>query len=97
MPSPTGCGSFLDVKHLPLDILKIDGSFVRRVCDDPADQVIVQAMVQAAHALGRVAVAEWVTNEPTLERLADYGVDFAQGFLLGHPRPAWQTVPTRGG
>ncbi|HST43494.1 MAG TPA: EAL domain-containing protein [Conexibacter sp.] len=58
------------------------------VCDSQADQVIVRSMVQVAHGLGKTATAEWVEDERTLRRLDDYGVDFAQGWHLGRPRPA---------
>lgn len=84
----TGFGTFSSLKSLPFDALKIDGSFIRGLCDSEADQVIVRSMVQVAHGLGKTATAEWVEDERTLRRLDDYGVDFAQGFHLGRPRPA---------
>lgn len=84
----TGFGTFSSLKTLPFDALKIDGSFIRGLCDSQADQVIVRSMVQVAHGLGKTATAEWVEDERTLRRLDDYGVDFAQGWHLGRPRPA---------
>ena len=74
-----GFGSFYYLKHLPVDILKIDGAFIRELRKDPADQVMVKAMVQTARGLGKTTVAEWVGDRETLERLAEYGIDYAQG------------------
>ena len=80
-----GFGSFYYLKHLPVDVLKIDGGFIRELCKDPADQVMVKAMVQTARGLGKQTVAEWVGDQPTLDRLAEYGIDYAQGHYLSCP------------
>ena len=82
-----GFGSFYYLKHLPVDVLKIDGAFIRELCKDPADQVMVKAMVQTARGLGKTTVAEWVGDRETLERLAEYGIDYAQGFHISGPLP----------
>ncbi|MDO8186713.1 EAL domain-containing protein [Conexibacter sp. JD483] len=84
----TGFGTFTTLRRLPFDALKIDGSFIRGLCDSEADQVIVRSLVDVAHGLGKLATAEWVEDERTLTALRDYGVDFAQGYHLGRPRPA---------
>jgi diguanylate cyclase (GGDEF)-like protein len=87
----TGFGTFTTLRRMPFDALKIDGSFIRGLCDSDADQVIVRSLVDVAHGLGKTATAEWVEDERTLERLREYGVDFAQGYHLGRPRPAAET------
>ena len=81
----TGFCSFTYLKHLPVDYLKIDGSFVQGLANAPVDQAMVQSMNQIAHALGKQTIAESVENEETLILLKDMGVDYAQGHFLGRP------------
>ena len=81
----TGFCSFTYLKHLPVDKLKIDGSFVQGMATTYVDQAMVQSMNQIAHALGKETIAEFVENEPTLAILRDLGVDYAQGHYLGKP------------
>jgi len=81
----TGFCSFTYLKHLPVDKLKIDGSFVQGMVNTHVDQAMVQSMNQIAHALGKQTIAEFVENEPTLTILRDFGVDYAQGHYLGRP------------
>lgn len=88
----TGFGTFSSLKQLPFDALKIDGSFIRGLCDDATDQVIVRSMVSVAHGLGKTVTAEWVEDERTRRRLVEYGVDYAQGYHLGRPLPAAEAV-----
>lgn len=81
----TGFCSFAYLKNLPVDKLKIDGSFVQSLDTSKVDRAMVQSMNQIAHALGKQTVAEFVQNKQTLDLLRDYGVDFAQGHYLGKP------------
>lgn len=81
----TGFCSFTYLKHLPVDLLKIDGSFVQGLAHAPVDQAMVLSMNQVAHALGKQTIAESVENEETLLLLKDIGVDYAQGHFLGRP------------
>ena len=81
----SGFSSYGYLKHLPVDYLKIDGSFVQHLAREPQDQAIVQSMNQVAHALGKQTIAEFVEDAQSLELLRSYGVDFAQGFYLGKP------------
>jgi diguanylate cyclase (GGDEF)-like protein/PAS domain S-box-containing protein len=81
----SGFCSFTYLKHLPVDKLKIDGSFVQGMADTPIDQAMVQSMNQIAHALGKKTIAEFVENETTLDLLREYGVDYAQGYHCGKP------------
>ncbi len=82
-----GFSSLDYLKRLPVDIVKIDGSFVRNLVDKPTDQRLVQAMTEMAHDLGKRVVAEFVGDQATLDLLAGYGVDFGQGYLIGRPGP----------
>ena len=81
----SGFSSYGYLKHLPVDYLKIDGSFVQHLAREPQDQAIVQSMNQVAHALGKQTIAEFVEDAQTLELLRGYGVDFVQGYHLGRP------------
>jgi diguanylate cyclase (GGDEF)-like protein/PAS domain S-box-containing protein len=81
----SGFCSFTYLKHLPVDKLKIDGSFVQSMADTSVDQAMVQSMNQIAHALGKKTIAEFVENQQTLELLRHYGVDYAQGHHCGKP------------
>jgi diguanylate cyclase (GGDEF)-like protein/PAS domain S-box-containing protein len=82
-----GFGSFAYLKHLPVDILKIDGQFIRRLPHSRTDQLIVEGMVTTARGLGKRTIAEFVGDEETLDRLRALGVDYAQGFHVGRPSP----------
>jgi diguanylate cyclase (GGDEF)-like protein/PAS domain S-box-containing protein len=82
-----GYGSFRYLKHLPFDLLKIDGDFIRDLPRSPRDQMIVRALVQAAQGLGKHTVAEFVSDDETVELLRAWGVDYGQGFHLAEPGP----------
>ncbi len=81
----SGFCSFNYLQKLPVDKLKIDGSFVKNLASTQVDQAMVQSMNQIAHALGKRTIAEFVENDKTLQLLKLYGVDFAQGNYLGRP------------
>jgi len=80
-----GFSSFSHLKHLPVDYLKIDGSFIRDLSRSPVDQHLVRAIVDVAQALGKRTIAEFVSDEDSLHLLTSYGVDYAQGFYLAQP------------
>lgn len=80
-----GMSSFAYLQELPVDKVKIDGRFVRNLATNPVDQAMVRAMNDIAHALGKKTVAEFVEDEASLKLLAEFGVDFAQGYHLGRP------------
>ena len=82
-----GFSSFSHLKHLPVDYLKIDGSFIRDLARNTVDQHLVQAMVAVARGLGKRTIAEFVGDDETLQLLRGYGVDFAQGYFIGRPAP----------
>jgi diguanylate cyclase (GGDEF)-like protein/PAS domain S-box-containing protein len=83
-----GFGSFYYLKYLPLDFLKIDGDFIRKLKVSEVDQVLVRGMVEVARGLGVRTIAEFVEDQETLELLREYGIDYAQGFHVGRPEPA---------
>lgn len=82
-----GFSSFYHLKHLPVDYLKIDGSFIRHLAEAPMDGRIVRAIVDIARSLGMATIAECVEDDVALRMLKDLGVDYAQGFHLERPRP----------
>ena len=92
-----GFSSFYYLKHLPVDYLKIDGSFIRQLPDSLDDQIIVEAIAGVARGFGKKLIAEYVETESTLPLLKRYGVHYAQGFLVGRPQPAAVTFPELGG
>lgn len=82
-----GASSFGYLKTLKVDLLKIDGSFVRDLLDDPLDDAAVRCFVDVARVVGVRTVAEFVDRPDVLQRLREIGVDYAQGFLLHRPEP----------
>jgi EAL domain-containing protein (putative c-di-GMP-specific phosphodiesterase class I) len=81
----TGWSSLRYLRQFPVDVLKIDRSFVAGLGRDTEDEAIVAAVVDLAHALGLSAVAEGVEEQVQLDRLWALGCDSAQGWLLGMP------------
>jgi diguanylate cyclase (GGDEF)-like protein/PAS domain S-box-containing protein len=82
-----GYASFYYLKHMPISYLKIDGEFVRELPASHADQLIVRALVEVCGGLGIKTIAEFVTDQRTMDMVRDLGVDFAQGYHLGKPAP----------
>ena len=82
-----GYASFYYLKHMPISYLKIDGEFVRELPVSHADQLIVRALVEVCGGLGIRTIAEFVTDQRTMDMVRDLGVDFAQGYHLGKPAP----------
>jgi EAL domain-containing protein (putative c-di-GMP-specific phosphodiesterase class I) len=83
----TGYSSLAYLKHLPIDELKIDKSFVGNLVHDQNDLVIVRSTIDLSHNLGLTVVAEGVEDAATLERLAELTCDRAQGFFVSRPLP----------
>lgn len=82
-----GFSSFEYLRLLPVDFVKIDGSFIRHLPDNAEDRAIARAITEVAHATGRQVIAEFVESALHLELLTEMGVDFAQGYHIGRPTP----------
>jgi len=83
----SGLSSFSYLKNLPLDFIKIDGSFVRNVLTDSVDLETVKAINQVGHTMGLKTVAEYVESKEILDMLRAIDVDYAQGYYIGKPLP----------
>ncbi len=82
----TGLSSYTYLKQLPVDYLKIDGSFVKDILSNPHDQAIVKSINEIAHFMGKRTIAEYVETPEIIGRLAEIGVDYAQGYAVEKPR-----------
>ncbi|TVP48046.1 MAG: ammonium transporter [Halomonas sp.] len=91
----TGLSSFSYLKELPVDFLKIDGSFIRNVHQDPIDRAMVEAIHAVGKALNIETIAEFVETQATLDALHQIGIDYAQGYLLGIPEPLTHMAGSR--
>jgi diguanylate cyclase (GGDEF)-like protein/PAS domain S-box-containing protein len=89
-----GFGSFYYLKNFPFDFIKIDGAFIRGLVSNPMDQLVVQAIVSIATGLGKKTVAEFVAEPETVSLLRTIGVDCAQGYYIGEPRPITDVLGT---
>jgi len=83
-----GYTSFKNLKLLNVDMVKIDGSFVKNLVEDKTDQIFIRTMVELAQSFGMDTVAEWVTNEATATLLKEAGISHMQGFHFGEPERA---------
>ncbi len=83
----SGLSSFGYLKNLPVDFLKIDGSFVKDMNSNPMNRAIVEAIHQVGHTLNIRTIAEFVENEAIVTQLREIGVDFAQGYHFSRPEP----------
>jgi diguanylate cyclase (GGDEF)-like protein/PAS domain S-box-containing protein len=83
----SGVSSFAYLKALGADYLKIDGTFVGNISQDKVDYAMVRSIKDIGHVMGKKVVAESVESEAILEKLREIGVDYAQGFGVGEPRP----------
>ncbi len=83
----TGYASFDYLRRLPLDVLKVDGSFVKNIIDSENDRIIVQAISQVASSMKLTTVAEFVESEAHIKTLQSLNIQFAQGFGVATPLP----------
>jgi diguanylate cyclase (GGDEF)-like protein len=83
----SGLSSYSYLKNLPIDYLKIDGQFIVSIDEDEADHAMVRSINELGHFLGKRTIAEYVENDRILAQLREIGLDYAQGFGIGHPLP----------
>lgn len=83
----SGLSSFANLKTLPMDYLKIDGSFIRNLAIDSVNRAIVSAMVDLSRSLNFRVVAEQVEDQSSLDIVKSMGIDFVQGFIIARPQP----------
>ena len=89
----TGYSSLAYIRDFPVRVVKIDRNFVAGLCTRERDRIIVRAVVELAHNLGLVVVAEGIEDEDQYQELAALACDYAQGFLLGVPQSAGALSP----
>jgi diguanylate cyclase (GGDEF)-like protein/PAS domain S-box-containing protein len=87
-----GFGSFYYLKHIPFDYVKIDGEFIHNLPASSTDQLILDSIVQMSKGLGKHTIAEFVGDAETVEVLKVHGVDYAQGYHIGRPRPVAEAL-----
>ena len=92
----SGLSSFAYLKNLQVDYLKIDGSFVRDMVEDPIDHAMVEAINNVGHVMNIQTIAEFVENDTIRAALQRLGVNYAQGYGIGQPRPLSELLATRG-
>jgi diguanylate cyclase (GGDEF)-like protein/PAS domain S-box-containing protein len=83
----SGLSSFSTLRTLPMDYLKIDGSFINNLASDSVNQAMVAAMIELSKSLNFRVVAEQVEDQLSLDTVTDMGIDFVQGFVVGRPQP----------
>lgn len=89
-----GFSSFDYLRRFPVDVVKIDGSFVRGLCDDEVSQAMLQSIVSVARLLEKETIAEWVDGDDTIGIVRELGIDAMQGFHLAEPVPLSELVIT---
>ncbi len=82
----SGLSSYEYLKRLPVGYIKIDGSFIKDILNNPHDQAIVRSFNEIAHFMGKQTIAEYVESEAILNLLREMGVDYAQGYAIDKPR-----------
>ncbi len=83
----SGVGSFSNLRSLPMDYLKIDGSFIRNLGRDSVNQAMVSAMIELARTLNFKVIAEQVEDNAALEAARRMGIDYMQGYAIARPVP----------
>jgi len=83
----SGLSSLVYLKNLPVDFLKIEGTFVRDILTDSVDRAMVEAVCHIGRAIGATLIAEWVESEALLAQVKALGIDYAQGYVVDSPQP----------
>jgi diguanylate cyclase (GGDEF)-like protein/PAS domain S-box-containing protein len=90
----SGLSSFGYLKTLDVDYLKIDGMFVKDIVKDPIDYATVKSINEIGQVMGKLTIAEFVEDEAIMDKLREIGVDYAQGYGIGRPRPLEEICET---
>lgn len=88
----SGLSSFGYLKNLPVDVIKIDGQFVKEIVKNPIDREMVRAIHRVGESMNIETVAEFVEDQATVEELKRIGVNYAQGYHIGRPVPMEQAM-----
>lgn len=88
----SGLSSFGYLRQLPVELIKIDGSFVRNIVTDETDRVMVNAINDIGQSLDKMVVAEFVENDNALKLLREMGVHFAQGYAVHYPHSFMEVI-----
>lgn len=91
----TGYASFAYLRRLPLDIVKIDGEFIRDLTTNETDKLIVESISNVAKDIGLETVAEFVESEQHIELLKQWNITFAQGYAVSKPLPLVEMLAAR--
>ncbi|MEO0421237.1 MAG: EAL domain-containing protein [Pseudomonadota bacterium] len=83
----SGMASFAHLRHLPVDYVKIDGSFVRNIENDTVDRSMVVSINDICHLMGKRTIAEFAESDAICQMLREIGVDYAQGYAMDEPTP----------
>ncbi|WP_394753209.1 EAL domain-containing protein [Crenothrix sp.] len=89
----SGFASFDHVKRLPVDVIKIDGRFIRELKHDATNKTLVRAVTEIAHTLGKQVTAESIEDQETADILRGLNVDFGQGYYFGRPAALYGQEP----
>jgi EAL domain-containing protein (putative c-di-GMP-specific phosphodiesterase class I) len=92
----TGMSSFAYLKTLPVDYLKIDGSFVRQIVEDPVSRAMVSSINEIGHVMNLQTIAEFVEDEEIGRLLKAMGVDYLQGYGIAKPVPIEEYIESLG-
>jgi diguanylate cyclase (GGDEF)-like protein/PAS domain S-box-containing protein len=91
----SGLSSFQYLKNLPIDYLKIDGSFVADMVNNNIDHAMVSAINEVGHVMGIETIAEYVENDQIIKKLQEMNVDYAQGYGIAQPKPLEETLSSK--
>jgi EAL domain-containing protein (putative c-di-GMP-specific phosphodiesterase class I) len=83
----SGFASYKYIRELPVDIVKIDGEFVKNMTTDPVSEILIKSLNDIAQVCHKKTIAEWVEDKVVFDKLQAMGLDYAQGYYLGKPIP----------
>ncbi len=81
----SGFSSFHYIKHFPIDVIKIEGEFIRNMLNDDKYMAFVKSIVTLAQSLGIKTIAEFIEDEDVMDKVCELGIDYGQGYYLGRP------------